>query len=85
MDDRRLAEEMQKYPNVKEIVWCQEEPLNQGAWYAKQHTLSKVLKKGQTLHVAARPASSSPAVGYGAKHVIQQKEVVEEALGKLTQ
>ncbi len=85
MDDRRLAEELQKYPNVKEIVWCQEEPLNQGAWYAKHHTLSKVLKKGQTLHVAARPASSSPAVGYGAKHVIQQKEVVEEALGKLTQ
>jgi 2-oxoglutarate dehydrogenase E1 component len=81
MDDRRLAEELQKYPNTKEIVWCQEEPLNQGAWYAKHHTLSKVLKKGQILDVAARPASASPAVGYAAKHVIQQKEVVNAALG----
>ena len=84
MDDRRLAEELKKYPNVKEIVWCQEEPLNQGAWYAKHHTLSKVLKKGQSLHVASRPASSSPAVGYAAKHAVQQKAVVEAALGTLS-
>lgn len=81
MDDRRLSEELQKYPNLKEIVWCQEEPLNQGAWYAKHHTLTKVLKKGQTLDVAARPASASPAVGYPAKHAIQQDEVVNAALG----
>jgi 2-oxoglutarate dehydrogenase E1 component len=81
LDDRRLAEEMKKYPNAKEIIWCQEEPLNQGAWYAKAHTLSNVLRKGQTLDVVARPASSSPAVGYAAKHVIQQKEVVDAALG----
>jgi 2-oxoglutarate dehydrogenase E1 component len=81
MDDRRLTEEMNKYPNVREIVWCQEEPLNQGAWYAKHHTLMRVLRKGQTLEVAARPASSSPAVGYAAMHVIQQREVVDAALG----
>jgi 2-oxoglutarate dehydrogenase E1 component len=81
MDDRRIAEELQKYPNLKEIIWCQEEPLNQGAWYAKHHTLSKALKKGQTLDVAARPASASPAVGYAAKHAIQQEEVVNAALG----
>ena len=81
MDDRRLAEELQKYPNMKEIIWCQEEPLNQGAWSAKHHTLSNVLKKGQTLDVVARPASASPAVGYAAKHAIQQEEVVNAALG----
>ncbi|HZV55787.1 MAG TPA: 2-oxoglutarate dehydrogenase E1 component [Rhodocyclaceae bacterium] len=81
LDDRRLAEELAKYPNARELVWAQEEPLNQGAWYAKQHTLCNVLKKGQTLDVAARPASASPAVGYAAKHVIQQKEVVDAALG----
>ena len=62
-DDRRLAEEMKQYPNLKEVIWCQEEPLNQGAWYAKHHTLTKVIKKGQTLNVVARPASASPAVG----------------------
>jgi 2-oxoglutarate dehydrogenase E1 component len=83
MDDRRLAEELNKYPNAKEIVWCQEEPLNQGAWYAKAHTLSKALRKGQTLDVVARPASSSPAVGYAAKHAIQQKEVIDAALGSV--
>jgi 2-oxoglutarate dehydrogenase E1 component len=80
-DDRRLSEEMKKYPNLKELVWCQEEPLNQGAWYAKHHRLSELIKKGQTLDVVARPASASPAVGYAAKHTLQQKEVVNAALG----
>ena len=80
-DDRRLAEEMKKYPNLKEMIWCQEEPLNQGAWYAKHHRLVELLKKGQTLDVVARPASASPAVGYAAKHALQQKEVVSAALG----
>jgi 2-oxoglutarate dehydrogenase E1 component len=81
MDDQRLAVELGKYPNARQIVWCQEEPLNQGAWYAKAHTLDKALRKGQTLDVVARPASSSPAVGYAAKHAIQQKEIVDAALG----
>jgi 2-oxoglutarate dehydrogenase E1 component len=62
-DDRRLAEELKKYPNFKELIWCQEEPLNQGAWYAKHHRLSDLIKKGQTLDVVSRPASASPAVG----------------------
>lgn len=82
-DDKRFDEELAKYPNVKEIVWAQEEPLNQGAWYAKAHRLQLALKKGQTLHVAARPAASAPAVGYLAKHNEQQKAVIDAALGKL--
>jgi 2-oxoglutarate dehydrogenase E1 component len=80
-DDRKLADEMKKYPNLKELIWCQEEPLNQGAWYAKHHRLSELIKKGQSLDVVARPASASPAVGYAAKHTLQQKEVVNAALG----
>jgi len=80
-DDRRLAAEMKKYPNLKELVWAQEEPLNQGAWYAKHHRMTQLIKKGQTLDVVARPASASPAVGYAAKHALQQKEVVNAALG----
>jgi 2-oxoglutarate dehydrogenase E1 component len=82
-DDRRLAEEMKKYPNLKQLVWCQEEPENQGAWYAKHHRLVTLLGKGQSLHNVSRPASSSPAVGYAAKHAIQQKEVIDRALGDL--
>jgi 2-oxoglutarate dehydrogenase E1 component len=80
-DDRRLAEELAKYPNFKELVWCQEEPENQGAWYAKHHRLTHLVKKGQTLSVVSRPASASPAVGYAAKHQQEQKDVVEFALG----
>jgi 2-oxoglutarate dehydrogenase E1 component len=81
LDDKRLAEELAKYPNMKELVWCQEEPENQGAWYAKHHRLVHLTKKGQSLHVVARPASASPAVGSTAKHAQEQKDVVENALG----
>ncbi len=83
MDDRRLAEELQRYPAMKEMVWCQEEPENQGAWYAKHHRLLQLTKKGQSLHVVSRPASASPAVGSAAKHAEQQKAIIEIALGAL--
>jgi 2-oxoglutarate dehydrogenase E1 component len=81
MDDRRLLEELDRYPKMKELVWCQEEPENQGAWYAKHHRLIQILKKGQTLQLASRPASASPAVGSLAKHLEQQQAVVDAALG----
>jgi 2-oxoglutarate dehydrogenase E1 component len=81
MDDRRLLEELDRYPKLKELVWCQEEPENQGAWYAKHHRLIQILKKGQTLQLASRPASASPAVGSAAKHLEQQQAVVDAALG----
>ncbi|MBA3033636.1 MAG: 2-oxoglutarate dehydrogenase E1 component [Gammaproteobacteria bacterium] len=81
MDDRRLLEELDRYPKMKELVWCQEEPENQGAWYAKHHRLIQILKKGQTLQLASRPASASPAVGSAAKHIEQQQAVVDAALG----
>ena len=83
MDDRRLAEELKKYPNMKELVWCQEEPANQGAWFAKHHRLIHLIKKGQSLHVVSRPASASPAVGSAAKHAEQQKQIIASALGEL--
>jgi 2-oxoglutarate dehydrogenase E1 component len=80
-DDRRLAEEMNKYPGLKQLFWCQEEPENQGAWYAKHHRLTQLIGEGQSLSVVARPASSSPAVGYASRHVCQQKIVIDAALG----
>jgi 2-oxoglutarate dehydrogenase E1 component len=83
MDDRRLEEEIARYPRMKELVWCQEEPENQGSWFAKHHRLVQLVKKGQSLHVASRPASASPAVGSAAKHAEQHKAVVEAALGEL--
>ncbi|MCX8087446.1 MAG: 2-oxoglutarate dehydrogenase E1 component [Rhodocyclaceae bacterium] len=83
MDDRRIAEELKKFPNMKELVWCQEEPENQGAWYAKHHTLAPLVKKGQSLHCVSRPASASPAVGSQAVHAEQQKRLIADALGAL--
>ncbi|WP_207855944.1 2-oxoglutarate dehydrogenase E1 component [Sulfurisoma sediminicola] len=80
-DDRRFVEELRKFPKATEVVWCQEEPENQGAWYAKAHRLNAALQKGQTLSVVSRPACASPASGYAARHVQEQKDVVERALG----
>jgi 2-oxoglutarate dehydrogenase E1 component len=78
---KAYAAELKKYPNAKEVVWCQEEPLNQGAWYSSRHHFTAGLRDGQTLHVVARPAAASPAVGYQSKHNAQQKTVIETALG----
>ncbi len=80
-----LQAALASYPKLKEYVWVQEEPRNQGAWYwllSRQH-LDGVLGKGQKLYLVARPASASPAVGYLAKHIAQQKAVVEGAFGPL--
>ena len=79
-----FAEEVAKYPNAKELVWCQEEPRNQGVWYwlLSRHHLDNVIGKRKLLLVS-RPASASPAVGYYAKHNMQQKAVVENAFGAI--
>lgn len=75
-----VAEQLKRYPSVKQLVWCQEEPRNQGAWdYIRGH-LSACLQAKQKLSFAGRPASPSPAVGYLAKHNEQQRALVEEAL-----
>ena len=73
--------EMKKYPAATQVVWCQDEPQNQGYWYYIQHHLLESLKEGQKLSYAGRPASASPAVGYYDKHYAQQKELLIAALG----
>lgn len=83
--DEAFATEMKKFPNAKEVVWCQEEPRNQGAWYwfvSRQHLVRAVGSKQQLLLVS-RPASASPAVGYYAKHAAQQRAIIDAAFGKL--
>jgi len=81
--EKSFAAELRKYPNAKEVVWCQEEPLNQGAWYGTRHHLVGGLREGQHLSVVARPAAASPAVGYYAKHTAQQRAIVAAAFGKI--
>ncbi|HEX6690883.1 MAG TPA: 2-oxoglutarate dehydrogenase E1 component [Burkholderiales bacterium] len=80
---KQFKAEMERYPNASEVVWCQEEPQNQGAWYQTAHYFRENMREDQKLHFAGRPASASPAGGYMAKHNERQKALVEQALGKL--
>ncbi len=72
--------EVEKYPNIKEIVWCQEEPQNQGAWYQSKHHFLESVSPHISLRYAGREASASPAVGHFHTHIEQQKAVVSSAL-----
>ncbi|MFS8975503.1 2-oxoglutarate dehydrogenase E1 component [Cupriavidus necator] len=80
---KAVAAELKKYPNATEIVWCQDEPQNQGAWFFVQHYIMENMTEGQKLGYAGRPASASPAVGYYAKHNEQQKALLDAAFAKL--
>ena len=79
---KAFGTELKKYPAAAEIVWCQDEPQNQGPWFQIQHNILENLSEGQTLAYAGRPASASPAAGYMAKHVEQQKTLLAQAFGK---
>jgi 2-oxoglutarate dehydrogenase E1 component len=73
---------MERYANATEVVWCQEEPRNQGAWRWVQHYLVRHMKPGQKLGYAGRASSASPAVGYKTLHEKQQKELINAALSE---
>ena len=76
----QVAAELARFPQAKEVMWVQEEPRNQGAWYQIRHRLEGLLIGKQFLSFAGRPSSASPAVGYMSKHVAQLKSFVEEAM-----
>jgi 2-oxoglutarate dehydrogenase E1 component len=71
------------YANVVEIVWCQEEPANQGAWFSHRHRIQRVLdrlKNNLEITLVSRPAAAAPAVGMMKLHLKQQEELIELAL-----
>ncbi len=79
----RLEEVIRPYQNLKDVVWCQEEPMNQGAWYSSQHHIRRVmLKHDDTLYLAyaGREPFAAPAGGFAAAHIIRQQSLVEDAL-----
>ena len=80
---KAFAAEMKKYPNATEVVWVQEEPQNQGAWFFIQHYIQENMLEGQRLSYAGRAASASPAVGYAHLHQEQLKAFLDQAYGKL--
>ncbi len=80
---KAFATELKKYPNATDIVWCQDEPQNQGAWFFVQHQIHENMLDGQRLGYAGRPASASPACGYAHLHQEQQKALLDQAFAKL--
>ena len=80
---KAFAAELKKYPNATDVVWCQDEPQNQGAWFFVQHYIHENMAEGQKLGYSGRAASASPAVGYSHLHQEQQKALVDGAFGKL--
>lgn len=80
---KAFAAEIKRFPNAVDIVWCQDEPQNQGAWFFVQHYIHENMLDGQKLGYAGRAASASPAVGYAHLHQEQQKQLIEAAFAKL--
>jgi len=76
-----LCKQLARYPNAGEVVWCQEEPQNQGAWFSIQHHLHATMTDPSRLCYVGRPFSAAPAVGYAWLHLQQQHRLVADALG----
>lgn len=85
LPEARILEEIAKYPNLEEIIWSQEEPLNQGAWYYLAPELYRIVvpapTKAKIIAPSARPAAAAPATGSPKMHAEQQKALVAQALG----
>lgn len=75
-----FQEVLSKYANAKELVWCQEEPKNQGAWFCTRHRLVKCLPQGWDIHYVGRHSMAAPAGGYPSLHRKQQSSLVHRAL-----
>jgi 2-oxoglutarate dehydrogenase E1 component len=85
--ENELLEILQRsYPNIVDAVWCQEEPMNQGAWYASQHHMRRVIQRHKVdvyLRYLGRNSSAAPAAGYMALHVEQMEKFIDDALGEM--
>ena len=81
--EAELATTIAPYRALRHVVWCQEEPMNQGVWYSSQHHMHRVLHGHDptlTLRYAGREAFAAPASGYAARHIERQQRLVRDAL-----
>ncbi|MBI1797204.1 MAG: 2-oxoglutarate dehydrogenase E1 component, partial [Candidatus Eisenbacteria bacterium] len=78
-----LAEVLERYPHARDIRWVQEEPANMGAWRGIRHRIEGVLPEGASLSLVARKASPTPATGFFAKHVAQERMLIDRALAEV--
>ena len=81
--EAQMYEAIKMYTNLESVVWCQEEPMNQGAWYCSQHHMRHALARHNSeIHMGGvgRPHAAAPAVGYISVHLEQQEKLVNEAI-----
>jgi 2-oxoglutarate dehydrogenase E1 component len=76
----QLSELIDSYPNLKEVVWVQEEPRNMGAWKVMSRRLPDLLPDGVALDYVGRPTRASPGEGYSVAHAREQERIVLTAL-----
>jgi 2-oxoglutarate dehydrogenase E1 component len=76
----QLAALLAGYPALQTVVWCQEEPQNQGAWDQIKHRLRRLIGEGRALYYVGRHSAAAPSTGYRQLHVEQQETLVDEAL-----
>ena len=76
-----VSAELMRFPNAIDVIWCQEEPLNQGAWFQVRHHIEACLHPQHKLHYAGRDRSAAPACGHSDQHMVQQTALVDTALG----
>ena len=76
----QAAELVRGYPNLREVVWAQEEPQNMGAWRAIRHRLEEAKPDGVVLLYVGRPWRASPSEGYPTAHLREQDRIVRAAL-----
>jgi 2-oxoglutarate dehydrogenase E1 component len=74
---------LNRYANASDLVWCQEEPQNQGAWYQIRHRLQD-LAGARTVYYAGRAAAAAPATGLSKNHELEQRRVVDTALNAVS-
>lgn len=77
---RQLETALAPYAAAKQLIWCQEEPRNQGAWYQIKHRFIHLLPENGDIAYVGRPSLAAPAVGLRAVHVEQQERLIDEAL-----
>jgi 2-oxoglutarate dehydrogenase E1 component len=81
--DQELDEILSRYSILESVIWCQEEPMNQGAWYSSQHHMRNAVQRHNSkldLNYAGRTGSAAPASGYMSVHLDEQKKFIDEAL-----
>lgn len=82
LPEMRILAELDKYPNLSEVIWTQEEPLNQGAWYYLLPELYRLTEgRVKLLPASGRPAAAAPATGSPKIHMAQQKALIAQGLG----